>query len=177
MTTTVRCSISCAITMLTHAPMPSPPSRRLPRHFGGTSMATLWGDRSGSPSSSMVRIGCSSCPTTKVSTCDSRPRRFTRHSPAAFRSGDFSQALPAFVVTDPLTGLPFPNNVIPTARLDPIAIKLLQYYPAPNIPGAGLSNNYLALDNVTEDKYQITERVDFAQSAKSSWFSPLQPAA
>jgi outer membrane receptor protein involved in Fe transport len=90
--------------------------------------------------------------------------------PAAFRSGDFSQALPAHVIKDPRTDAPFPNNVIPTDRLDPLAIKLLQYYPVPNIPGAGLSNNYLALDNITEDKYQFTERVDFAQSAKSSWF-------
>ena len=89
--------------------------------------------------------------------------------PTAFRSGDFSQALPGHVVTDPLTGNPFPNNVIPIARLDPLAIKLLQYYPAPNIPGADLSNNYLALDNITADKYQFTQRVDFAQSATSSW--------
>jgi len=91
--------------------------------------------------------------------------------PAAFRTGDFSSALPAHVVTDPLNGnTPFPNNMIPMNRLDPFAIKLLQYYPTPNIPGAGLTNNYLALDNITEDKYQFTERVDFAQSAKSSWF-------
>ncbi len=88
--------------------------------------------------------------------------------PAAFRSGDFSQS--GHVVTDPLTGTPFPNNMIPANRLDPLAIKLLQYYPAPNIPGVGLSNNYLALDKVTEDKYQFTQRVDFAQSAKTNWF-------
>src|SRR6266851_5337556 len=49
--------------------------------------------------------------------------------PNAFRTGDFSQALPGHVVTDPLTGKPFPNNVISDpARLDPLAIKLLQYY-------------------------------------------------
>jgi hypothetical protein len=90
--------------------------------------------------------------------------------PAAFRTGDFSQALPAHVITDPLTGAPFPNNMIPANRLDPLAIKLLQYYPTPNIPSAGLSNNYLALDNITENKYQITERADFVQSTKSTWF-------
>jgi Carboxypeptidase regulatory-like domain/TonB dependent receptor len=90
--------------------------------------------------------------------------------PNAFRTGDFSQALLAHVITDPLTGKPFPNNVIPSNRLDPFATKLLQYYPAPNIAGAGLSNNYLALDNITEDKYQVTERVDLVQDSKSSWF-------
>jgi hypothetical protein len=90
--------------------------------------------------------------------------------PAAFRTGDFSQALPGHIIKDPLTGGPFSNNIIPMNRLDPFAIKLLQYYPVPNIPGSGLSNNYLALDNVTEDKYQLTERVDFVQSHQSSWF-------
>lgn len=91
--------------------------------------------------------------------------------PTAFRTGDFSQALPGHVVRDPQNGgAPFPNNVIPAGRLDPLAIKLLQYYPAPNIAGAGLSNNYLALDNITEDKDQFTQRVDFVQGAKSSWF-------
>src|ERR1017187_1572861 len=90
--------------------------------------------------------------------------------PAAFRTGDFSSVLATHVITDPTTGLPFPGNLIPTPRLDMIAKGLLQYYPAPNVPGATPANNYLALDNVTENKWQITERVDFAQSAKSSWF-------
>src|SRR6202140_3220429 len=90
--------------------------------------------------------------------------------PAAFRTGDLSSVLAAHVITDPTTGLPFPGNIIPSNRLDTIAKGLLQYYPAPNIPGASLSNNYLALDNITENKYQTTQRVDFVQSAKSSWF-------
>jgi hypothetical protein len=90
--------------------------------------------------------------------------------PAAFTTGDFSSVLASHVITDPTTGLPFPGNIIPSNRLDTIAKGLLQYYPLPNVPGASLSNNYLALDNITSDKWQITERVDFAQSAKSNWF-------
>ena len=96
--------------------------------------------------------------------------------PNAFRgvgttngNADFSQLLPR-TITDPTTGLPFPGNIIPAARLDTIAKGLLQYYPAPNVAGAGLSNNYLSLDNNIENKWQYTERVDFAQNAKSSWF-------
>ncbi len=42
-------------------------------------------------------------------------------------------------ISDPRTRQPFPGNQIPTNRLDPIAIKLLEWYPEPNIPGAGLS--------------------------------------
>ncbi len=88
--------------------------------------------------------------------------------PAAFTTGNFSSA--PKVINDPTTGMPFPGNMIPSTRLDTIAKGFLQYYPAPNVPGATLSNNYLALDNNTENKWQITERVDFVQSAKSTWF-------
>lgn len=93
--------------------------------------------------------------------------------PAAFRTGDFSSVLATHVIKDPTTGAPFPGNIIRPDRLDAIAKGFLQYYPAPNIPNApnnGLSNNYLALDNISENKYQITERVDFVQNAKSNWF-------
>jgi len=94
--------------------------------------------------------------------------------PAAFRTGDFSSVLGTHVIIDPTTSLPFPGNMIPGNRLDTIAKGFLQYFPAPNIPNApnnGLSNNYLAKDNITQNKWQITERVDFVQSAKSSWFA------
>ena len=55
----------------------------------------------------------------------------------AMRKGDFSGA--GVTIRDPQTGQPFPGNQIPRNRLDPIAIKLLEWYPEPNIPGAGLS--------------------------------------
>ena len=88
--------------------------------------------------------------------------------PAAMRRGDFSRA--PVVIRDPLTSAPFPGNVIPAGRLDPIAVRLLEFYPEPNIPGAGLSNNYLDLQNHTTDKDQFTGRVDFVESQKSFWF-------
>ena len=61
------------------------------------------------------------------------------------RTGNLSEALaganPALVY-DPLTGTtttgvgrtPFPNNVIPTSRLNPIALKILALVPNPNQP-------------------------------------------
>ena len=61
---------------------------------------------------------------------------------AAFRNGDFSALPPApitscaqaFVVCDPLTGLPFPNNMIPANRFDPNAVAFLkaELWPLPN---------------------------------------------
>jgi hypothetical protein len=95
-------------------------------------------------------------------------------APQAMRDGDFSQIHTAIV--DPLNRdasgnkLPFPNNVIPRSELSPIPIALLQYYPLPNVPGAGLANNFLNLQNNLSDRDQFTQRIDFLESARSTWF-------
>lgn len=92
-------------------------------------------------------------------------------APAAMRTGDFSQLLPKTVITDPTNNnQPFPGNIIPSNRLDKAAIGLLEFYPAPNIPTAGLANNYLSLQNNLTDKDQFTQRIDFVESSKSNWF-------
>ena len=61
---------------------------------------------------------------------------------AAMRNGDFSALLPGTVIYDPTATprTPFPNNVIPQNRIDPIARNLMQLYPAPTT--SGLVNNY-----------------------------------
>ncbi|HEV2494902.1 MAG TPA: TonB-dependent receptor [Terriglobia bacterium] len=67
----------------------------------------------------------------------------------AERAGDFSQTV---IPSGPLAGTvaaiydpqsnplgprtAFPNNQIPTARLDPAAVALLKYIPTPNLPGS-----------------------------------------
>jgi hypothetical protein len=91
--------------------------------------------------------------------------------PAAMRDGNFSQILPGTVIKDPRNNFtPFGGNLIPSTRFSSAAVGLLEFYPAPNIPGTGLSNNYLALDNNVNDKDQFTQRMDFVESAKSNWF-------
>jgi hypothetical protein len=65
---------------------------------------------------------------------------------AAQRAGDFSSS--SILLTDPLTGLPFANNVIPAGRLDPSAQALLNYIPLPNQPGAQ-QNYYYSTTNAT----------------------------
>ncbi|HYL39184.1 MAG TPA: carboxypeptidase-like regulatory domain-containing protein [Bryobacteraceae bacterium] len=90
---------------------------------------------------------------------------------AAMRTGNFSELLPKIMITDPLNNnAPFEGNIIKPERLNQTSLAMLKFYPAPNIAGAGLVNNHLALDNVTEDKDQFTQRIDFAESSKSSWF-------
>ena len=87
----------------------------------------------------------------------------------AMRTGDFSGA--PVVIRDPANNnQPFPGNIIPASRLSNTARRLLEFYPEPNIPGAGLSNNYLALQNGSTDKDQFTGRLDFIENQKSFWF-------
>lgn len=92
---------------------------------------------------------------------------------ARARAGDFSEAGQA-PVFDPCltfnaatqtcttfntgTRTQFAGNVIPTARLDPIAVKLLNLYPIPNLPG--LANNFRFNSKRVVDQNQFDVRVD-----------------
>ena len=68
------------------------------------------------------------------------------------RVGDFSRTRDAFgrpvSVIDPVTGLPFPDAVIPRNRISPQAAALLRYYPLPNLEG-GASNYQRAIATST----------------------------
>jgi hypothetical protein len=63
-------------------------------------------------------------------------------------------------IYDPTTHLPFPNNTIPAARMDPAAAKIMALFPDPNIPGAGLANNFNGISNVAHDRQTFDVRVD-----------------
>jgi hypothetical protein len=68
--------------------------------------------------------------------------------------GDFSDQTAAII--DPVTHTPFPGNIIPAGRMDPVGAKLAALYTAPNVAGAGsATNNYDAntSDHITEDSY------------------------
>ena len=71
----------------------------------------------------------------------------------AMRTGDFSELLAAGVqIFDPATARlvngvvtrdPFPGNIIPANRINPIAANILRFFPSPNqAPAADLSQNY-----------------------------------
>jgi hypothetical protein len=98
---------------------------------------------------------------------------------AAMRGGDFSYDLPGNQLYDPgsrkivdgkLTGDPFPGNIIPKTRFDPISLKLLDYWPSPNVPTTALSNNFQIAQPGITDKDQMTIRGDFNESSNSQWF-------
>jgi len=91
-------------------------------------------------------------------------------APAMF-TGDFSSILAnGTVVYDPSTGTPkspFPNNVIPSNRLDPASLKFLPYYRSSILPG--LSNNYTQLNSSPNNRDGFTLRMDWVESSKSQW--------
>lgn len=60
---------------------------------------------------------------------------------AAERTGDFSDLLPGTQLINPNTGVPYTNNQVPTAQLDPTAQYLLKHIPLPNGPGRQLTYN------------------------------------
>ena len=60
-------------------------------------------------------------------------------------------------VRDPLTGQPFPNNTIPTNRIDPVAAAILSLLPLPNTTGA---NNFIRQPNVEDESDRYMLRVD-----------------
>ncbi|MCU1295271.1 MAG: outer rane insertion C-terminal signal protein, partial [Bryobacterales bacterium] len=81
------------------------------------------------------------------------------------RIGDFSPAAAAAngvtypKVVDPITGLQFANNTIPTNRLDPYGLKLLSLFPVANQPGQ--VNNYARTGSLIDDNDSYDGRVDW----------------
>jgi hypothetical protein len=70
-----------------------------------------------------------------------------------------ASAITGGAVKDPLNGnAPFPGNLIPAARISPVAKKLQQYYPAPNL--AGLASNLSVAVPNTASYNQTVDRID-----------------
>jgi hypothetical protein len=67
---------------------------------------------------------------------------FARVPEEPFRRGDFSSLLPGAVVYDPLTGQPFPNNIIPPERFSTFGSAILNAIALPNLPNDYPLGNY-----------------------------------
>lgn len=68
--------------------------------------------------------------------------------------GDFSSV--SQPITDPLTGEPFPGNIIPASRISPASQAFFSHLLQPNSP----DGRFRAVAPVTDDTYQYTARID-----------------
>jgi len=89
---------------------------------------------------------------------------------AAFREGNFASL--ATPVIDPATGAPFPGNIIPASRINPVSkIILDKYIPAPNdglrlyrsaISGSEISNQFdIRVDQNFSERHTLFGRFSF----------------
>jgi hypothetical protein len=91
---------------------------------------------------------------------------------AAMRRGDFSELLnpanPYFsrarVITNPLTGQPFPNNVIPAAQISPNGQALLNTYPLPTPGFQQGTANWIGTQPRHSDLRKDTIKIDYVPS-------------
>ncbi len=105
------------------------------------------------------------------------------------RQGNFSQVLAADGASsqlyDPYTAVlsgttitrsPYPNNVIPTTELNPIALAYLKFYPEPNIvPVRADGYENYASNATTNDNYNNElGRLDYNMSDKSRMFFDIR---
>ncbi len=94
---------------------------------------------------------------------------------AALRAGDFSGT--GALIYDPATGNAngsgrtlFPNNKIPTNRIDPIVAKLIALIPAPNLTTATPANNYFASGTYEFNRDNYDFKVNYIPTEKSTLF-------
>jgi len=103
---------------------------------------------------------------------------------AAWRNGDLSDLLklgPTYQIYDPgtikaaangtFTRDPFPGNIIPANRIDPVGKAILNLYPLPNQPGnPDGGNNYFLSGKALEDYWTTIGRVDHTINDKNRMF-------
>ncbi|MBK5292120.1 MAG: TonB-dependent receptor [Acidobacteriia bacterium] len=86
------------------------------------------------------------------------------------RDGNFSELLQRNLqVNDPLTGQPFPGNVIPAARLDRVARQLIQLYPAPLSTNLAANFTYLSPRIQDVDKWDVRIDQNIGSSDNAFW--------
>jgi len=93
----------------------------------------------------------------------------------AVRRGDFSGT--GVTIYDPRTGnadgsgrTPFPGNVIPQDRISEVAKKIIPFFPMPNLPGGGESNNYFTQPLFLFNRWTVDSKVNWNASDRLQVF-------
>src|SRR5713226_3799396 len=63
----------------------------------------------------------------------------------------------------------FPGNLIPKSRFHPVSQKLLEFYPAANLPNPQLNSNFIQSQGRPVNRDQFVARMDFVESSNSQW--------
>lgn len=92
------------------------------------------------------------------------------------RNNIFLPSEGAGTLYDITTRTPFEGNSIPASKLSPIGQKLLNLYPAPNLPGivtpgAGVASNYTGVVVQQQDVSRADTRFDHTVSSNNSFFA------
>jgi hypothetical protein len=107
---------------------------------------------------------------------------------AAMKQGDFSGFVDAtgkvIPIYDPLTGQPFPGNIIPQTRFSPLSASILKDIPDPNrsgLNGGNLSNIGPQIPSLSIKQnlwgYTIDHKLTDSQTVRfSQWRAPLNSA-
>ncbi len=106
------------------------------------------------------------------------------------RQGNFSELLgpnifyrDGRVITDPTTGNPFPNNIVPSSRLSQNGMGLMSVFPEPNLAVPQGSSNWYGIAGQPTNQRKDTVAVDFLPTSKDSFkfrlsmfhFNEIQP--
>ncbi|MBX7222910.1 MAG: TonB-dependent receptor [Blastocatellia bacterium] len=94
------------------------------------------------------------------------------------RQGNFSELLNTAVsglpnvirIIDPITGQPFPGNVIPSNRINPVGQRYLNAFPLPNTNGGRVNGNYVSQRIQNQDFDDFDVRVDYILGSNDTLF-------
>lgn len=84
--------------------------------------------------------------------------RLERTPTLAEREGDFSSLLPGIKIKDPLTGKTFPNNLIPKTQFHPVSLRILEFFPLPNVQRGDF--NYTSNRTDADDYHDCVVKLD-----------------
>ena len=70
---------------------------------------------------------------------------------------------------------PFPNNVIPTSRIDAVGSRIAQYYPNPNVAGDSCTNlnNFFSAQKAVLTARETDAKVDWSPTLKDKFFGSV----
>lgn len=94
---------------------------------------------------------------------------YTTTVPTTGQNGTTNMVAGCFpvAINDPSTGTPYPNNCINTA-LDPVALAIQKYFPAPNLVGSNpYVNNYSVVQSTPTISTWYVAKVDYDISANN----------